>query len=600
MTLTLTVNGYTTPQTVKAGDKVYLNATSDGSDGILTGKTCTFVKEWRDENACIDQFIGVIADCYWTPDDDDVITDGRVYAWYKRDDGSFVTSNPVYITVEKTHCEITIFVLDTDLYPVKNAKVVLGGTTEYTDSNGKAEFILLCNQTYTATATPPENYNCDCGICYCKETFTPTDDGFITFTMECEIIEEYCQQDFHVKDQNNNPVRNATILVEDKTTGDSYVTGETDVSGNVATLHTITGHSYVFSINEYPSGYEEGEINEIGPITACTGLLTFEITRIETECEVQICVKDQNGIYIPGVTIDVSDYGEVVTKSGYGGDPYGCALPINLECDSTHTATIDIDSLPEEYNCYTGSECSKTFIVEDGLTINLKVIHEEVIEDFHISGPTEVVVGQPFDVDIVYASPNTDVYIKYEKSGATDPTIGTGTSDASGSATISCVIDDVGSYKIYGYTKSPMQKTENTLYITVGKVNCADHSSSKEDCEKYDCYWWSFNNTCHDEPFALKIYDTYADSLGGVSVFIDGVNQEITTPCTIDMESYNVGDTVEVFGVYGGILTSKKHSVKLKSGITKVTLNTMSDNIVIIGISAIAGTLLLKKLQQEV
>ena len=52
----------------------------------------------------------------------------------------------------------------------------------------------------------------------------------------------------------------------------------------------------------HPSGYEEGEINKIGPIAACTGLLTFEITRIETECEVQMCVKDQNGIYIPGST----------------------------------------------------------------------------------------------------------------------------------------------------------------------------------------------------------------------------------------------------------------------------------------------------------
>ena len=163
---------------------------------------------------------------------------------------------------------------------------------------------------------------------------------------------------------------------------------------------------------------------------------------------------------------------------------------------------------------------------------------------------------------------------------------------------------EAGTYTVKFTVVNDCGKTcASTVQVTVEEpvTPCSEKTKSECDLDS-TCYWWTSDSKCHSIPEPTD-YPTLAissdiDILGGVDIYIDGVKQSSQTPATIKYTESDTGKTVEITGVFGGILFSKKKSITLVAGENKFTIEVLMDNKEILAGGTIGGILLLKFLQK--
>ena len=209
---------------------------------------------------------------------------------------------------------------------------------DYTYFTGGIWFDLAANGCYA-----PQQGNALSIVCRKVEGNCETGQAFRCSTTIDTVQEEYCQQDFRVTDQNNEPVKHAFLEAEDQsdfTTFDIRGHGNlgTDINGEISTLHTISDRTYKFYITEFPSGYESMYGSIVGPINACTSRIELKAKKITTGCPVNLCAKD-HGTNVPGVRIELDHgAGDVYTQSSPGS--FGCTGVFDLACETLYTAHV--------------------------------------------------------------------------------------------------------------------------------------------------------------------------------------------------------------------------------------------------------------------
>ena len=130
-------------------------------------------------------------------------------------------------------------------------------------------------------------------------------------------------------------------------------------------------------------------------------------------------------------------------------------------------------------------------------------------------------------------------------------------------------------------------------------TSCSEKTKSECDLDP-TCHWWTSDSKCHSIPEPTD-YPTLSivsdiDILGGVDIYIDEVKQSSQTPTTIKYTESDIGKTVEITGVFGGILSSKKKPITLVAGENNFTIEMLMDNKEILAGGALGGILLLKYL----
>ena len=475
MTLTLHVSN-TNP---KVGDQIALMAHGDTS---LEGSSCYFMRGMNTigihnmvHNSTINSGYAAM---YWTPTADDVGT----WNMYVTCGGQI--SIAISVTVEKdedtpTYCDITFTIQDVDSYlGIYGAVCHVGGKDATTNSNGSATITVPAGHDYTMTCDPPDGYHCaEFTTCSDGPTYIRPDSTTAgqTFLLEKDK-DEYCQQDFIVLDQYGNPVRGVFLEMEDQSTFvDTPISGHGDTGtltdGKIYTLHTIKGHSYKFDIAQIPGGYDAGTVGVIGPVTACTDMLTFRLKKLVTDTNVNFCVRNQVGVNMPGVAITVDhDIGTLHTKNTI--TSFGCTGPIGLKKDISYTATIT------ETDAYSCDVCTKTFTPTAGMVVFFDVKDKVNVPpgDYLVITPPSQNPKEftPFDIGVSYKA-NTHVTIKRNDT-PTDTIIGDCVTDSEGKGVATCTSGVTGKIEIYGCDPSPTgcAKKSVTYQLTVETTGGGD------------------------------------------------------------------------------------------------------------------------------
>lgn len=143
-------------------------------------------------------------------------------------------------------CRIDFSVTEVDPSKrVAGAKCIIDGKTCITDSQGVCSINVECGKPYKATCEPPDDYTCDCGVCICHDSFTPTGDGLVSFILR-KVVGE-CTVLFEVVDSETNiPAVGIEIAVDGKTL-------ITDMNGQ-ATIDLDCNKTYIAQCKT-PEGY---------------------------------------------------------------------------------------------------------------------------------------------------------------------------------------------------------------------------------------------------------------------------------------------------------------------------------------------------------
>lgn len=366
---------------------------------------------------------------------------------------------------------------------VSNARIECYGDVLYTGTDGRASHTLNEGKTYYATCYPPAGYEC----VDCYESFTVTGTTIIDFKLKRPEEpepepepEEWCFVDIQVTDEDDDNL-DCRVCVPGAEGPDCQQTGTDGVTTfqlRRRTLYTATASK---------TGYVDYNGFGSRSFTTPGGTSDFLALRLAREPTVCPDVDAKFTIHAPwqnDAQTEIKVNEEVVVEDASSSDgeiedgevDWGDGAVSQLDYgwwsapgvkEVKHTYVV-----PGEYTIvYTAvNECESS----DTQSFHITVLAEEEVE-CTISTVTSVDASDTFIATI-----NCDPYQSFEvkiRSGLIHKIIGVGDTNSSGVAKISCVIDEPGQHRIYGYDKGgilPGGFVTNDVLINVRSVDIVD------------------------------------------------------------------------------------------------------------------------------
>jgi len=142
-------------------------------------------------------------------------------------------------------------------------------------------------------------------------------------------------------------------------------------------------------------------------------------------------------------------------------------------------------------------------------------------------------------------------------------------------------------------------KTTEQVAVEEPVTSCTGKTLTECNADP-NCHWWTSDSKCHGIPEpssdVILSVSSDADIISGIDIYVNNIKQYDQTPTKLMFTESDIGTTLEIYGSFEDIISTKKKSITLTAGINEVNLDLLMDNKEFLAGGAFASLLMIKLL----